>query len=62
MTNIYQRKDIKMIQKFLEKRLRKRIKKKYQEAMSNDYSDCGFPIFHMERDLHLTYLSKGQDM
>ena len=37
------------------------MKKKYQKAMANDYSDCGFPIFHMEQDLHFTYLGLLED-
>ena len=53
-----------MIQKILERRLRRMKKKKCLDAMDNDYSDCGFPIFHMERDLHLTYhaLLKDENM
>lgn len=37
------------------------IKKKYQKVEANDYSDCGFPIAHLERDLYFTYLALLED-
>ncbi len=45
-----------MISSLLKYLLRRRMQKEYKKTESADYSDCGFPIEHLGRDLHLTFL------
>ena len=37
------------------------MRKEYKKTYNSDYSDCGFPIEHLERDLHLTFLKLLDD-
>lgn len=50
-----------MFANYLKYRLRKRMRKEYKKTYNSDYSDCGFPIEHLERDLHLTFLKLLDD-
>lgn len=44
-----------MIIRILKHILQKRMSRLYKETEDNDYSDCGFPEFHLQRDLYYTY-------
>ncbi len=50
-----------IIYQILKKRLGKRMAIEYKNAYDSDYSDCGFPIEHLERDLYLTFLKMLDD-
>ena len=45
-----------IIDSFLKKRLRKKMDREYKKTDDIDYSDCGFPVEHLGRDLYLTFL------
>lgn len=45
-----------MLRYLLYYRLRRRMQKEYKKTDDIDYSDCGFPVEHMGRDLYLTFL------
>lgn len=46
---------------FLKKRLRKRMNREYKKTDEVDYSDCGFPVEHLGRDLYLIFLKLLDD-
>lgn len=45
-----------MFKKILKKRLIKRMQLEYKKTDDIDYSDCGFPVQHLGRDLYLIHL------
>lgn len=45
----------------LKKRLIKRMQLEYKKTDDIDYSDCGFPVAHLGRDLYLTFLKLLDD-
>ena len=50
-----------IIDSFLKKRLRKKMNWEYKKTDKIDYSDCGFPVEHLERDLYLIFLKLLDD-
>lgn len=50
-----------MIKRILKKRLIKRMQLEYKKTDDIDYSECGFPVAHLGRDLYLTFLKLLDD-
>ena len=50
-----------MLKWILKKRLIKRMQLEYKKTDDIDYSDCGFPVAHLGRDLYLTFLKLLDD-
>ena len=44
-----------MIIKILKYIFERRMSRLYKKTEENDYSDCGNPEFHLQRDLYYTY-------
>ncbi|MBP5421805.1 MAG: hypothetical protein J6Y78_05095 [Paludibacteraceae bacterium] len=45
-----------MFTRCLKHRLQKIMQKEYKKTNESDYSDCGFPVEQLGRDLYLTFL------
>ena len=50
-----------MLKWILKKRLIKRMQLEYKKTDDIDYSDCGFPVAHLGRDLYFTFLKLLDD-
>lgn len=50
-----------MIKRLLKSRLRKKMNREYKKTNEIDYSDSGFPVEHLGRDLYLIFLKLLND-